>query len=342
MCFCSDYKNPERSLQGKKVNYKIIVTGPVGAGKTTAINTLTDHKALLTDAQVSDSTTSKRKETTTVAMDYGSIELADGDMAHIYGTPGQKRFEFMWDILVQGAHSLIILLDNSRNYPFRDLKYYSQMFADFIKNNGLVVGVTWSDKKNDPPIEAYQQWLNVLEIDASVMFVDAREKNDMLNLLESSLKSISQNKFSEIAKVAADKEVEVTASTLAESSPEAEETVLYEPQDKILLTEKSLAQVQKIKGVTGVTLTNSMGELLQSTINDDQMNEFIAFLSGMTTSFEDIADIGEVHRIMLRGPKDDNLTVFVEKERSLGVSSEKKISIPALSQEIEDMLQWSE
>ena len=323
------------------MNYKIIVTGPVGAGKTTAINTLTDHTALLTDAQVSDPTTSKRKDTTTVAMDYGSIELADGGIAHIYGTPGQKRFEFMWEILVQGAHSLIILLDNSRNYPFRDLKYYTQIFADFIKNSGLVVGVTWSDQKNDPPVEAYQQWLKSLEIDASVMFVDAREKNDMMNLLNSSLRSISKNEESDNKEDTADTLIEVTDVPI-EPYSEGKDTKLYESLDKILLTEKSMEQVQKIKGVTGVTLTNSMGELLQSTIDDNQMNEFIAFLSGITSNFGDKANIGEVHRIMLRGPKDDNLTVFVEKERSLGVRSEKPISIPALSQQIEDMLQWSE
>ena len=326
------------------MNYKIIVTGPVGAGKTTAINTLTDHTALLTDAQVSDPTTSKRKETTTVAMDYGSIELADGGIAHIYGTPGQKRFEFMWDILVQGAHSLIILLDNSRNYPLRDLKYYTQIFADFIKNSGLVVGVTWSDQKDDPPVEAYQQWLKSLEIGAPVMFVDAREKNDMMRLLETSLQSVSQNEPSDTTKITTDSRIEVAepSSQSTPDAPEHKDTSLYESLDKIQLTEKSMEQVQQINGVTGVTLTNSMGELLQSTIDDDQMNEFIAFLSGITSSFEETANIGEVHRIMLRGPKDDNLTVFVEKERSLGVRSEKRISIPALSQEIEDMLQWSE
>ncbi len=322
------------------MKYKIIVTGPVGAGKTTAINTLTDNSALMTDALASDLTTRNRKETTTVAMDYGSVLLADGTVANIYGTPGQQRFEFMWDILVQGAHSLILLLDNSRNYPFRDLKYYINNFADFIKDKGLVVGVTWSDKKLEPPIEAYQQWLRSLEIEASVMFVDAREKNDMMTLLEASLQLIPQSGFSDISKVKIDNPVEVT-DTL-EPLAEVIDTKTYESHDKILLTEKSMKQVQKIKGVKGVTLTNSMGELLQSTIDDDQMNEFIAFLSGIAPSFENTANIGEVHRIMLRGPKDDNLTVFVEKDRSLGVRSEKRISIPALSQQIEDMLQWSE
>lgn len=338
----SDYNNPERPHQGEKVNYKIIVTGPVGAGKTTAINTLTDQAALSTDAQVSDTTTSKRKETTTVAMDYGSIDLADGTTAHIYGTPGQQRFEFMWDILVQGAHSLILLLDNSRNYPFRDLKFYTKIFADFIKDNSLVVGVTWSDKKNDPPIEAYQQWLKSLNIKASVIFVDARDKDDMMLLINASLQSVLQTEPSETTEVAIDNQAEVadTSTEPVPDTPEPQDTILYESLDKIQLTEKSMKQVLQINGVTGVTLTNSMGELLHSTIDDDQMNEFIAFLSGITSGFENNNSFGEVHRIMLRGPKDDNLTVFVEEERSLGVRSDKRMSVPALSQQIEDKLQW--
>lgn len=323
------------------VKYKVIVTGPVGAGKTTAINTLADKKAISTDANTSDAITSKRKETTTVAMDFGSIQLAGGITALLYGTPGQQRFEFMWEVLIKGAHRLILLLDNSRNYPFRDLKYFTQVFADFIQHNGLVVGVTWSDKKEDPPVEAYQQSLESLKIYAPVMFVDARSKDDMLHLLETSLQPQTQNESSEVTKAISDTPVEVT-DQVTESAPDGEpiDIRLYEAQDKIQLTEKSLELVQSIDGVTGVTLTNSMGELLQSTISDDQMNEFIAFLSGIVPNFEDITDFSEVHRIMLRGPRDDNLTVFVEKERSLGVCSEKRMSVQALSQQIEDTLQW--
>ena len=315
------------------MKYKVIISGPVGAGKTTAINALTDHGALLTDAVASDLTTSNHKETTTVAMDFGKVELADGTTAHVYGTPGQQRFEFMWDILIKGAHSLILLLDNSRNYPFKDLKNYTNNFADFIKNNGLIIGVTWSDENDEPSIEAYQQWLKSNKINASVVFVDARNKSDMMNLLETSYQFFSQNEFSENQIDGSDLSIESFSMDI--------DTKLQESLGTILLTEKSLEHVQKIEGVLGATLTNSMGELLKSTIDDNQMNEFIAFLSGITSSFAETSNIGEVHRIMLRGPNDDNLTVFVEKDRSLGVRSEKRKSIPALSQQIEDMLQWS-
>ncbi len=72
-------------------NYKIIFTGPVGAGKTTAISSLSDIPVLGTDEMASDMTV-HRKQTTTVAMDYGLMKLDAGERIHLYGTPGQERF----------------------------------------------------------------------------------------------------------------------------------------------------------------------------------------------------------------------------------------------------------
>jgi hypothetical protein len=83
-----------------------------------------------------------------------------------------------------------------------------------------------------------------------------------------------------------------------------------------------------------------MGELLDSTVDDESLNEFAAYLSGLTPALIETAELGPIHRIMLRGPEDDNLTVFVEAERSLGVCSERSLSVQTLSQQVEDMLQW--
>lgn len=85
------------------VENKIIFTGPVGVGKTTAIASLSDEPPVQTDASASDMT-SVRKGYTTVAMDYGLIQLDENTKIHLYGTPGQERFDFMWDILSQGQY----------------------------------------------------------------------------------------------------------------------------------------------------------------------------------------------------------------------------------------------
>jgi len=336
------------------MKYKIIVTGPVGAGKTTAINSLTNDDAFVTDVLVSDDdeVTSRRKLNTTVAMDFGVVKVND-DTAYVYGTPGQQRFNFMWDILAKGAHGIIILLDNTRNYPFRDLKYYVDSFSDLIASQKLVIGVTRSDEKDDVPLSTYQQWLKELNLDAEVKFIDARKKDDieqLVHVLVASIKASSEEEKVTVEElgIVAEKPPAIVDSLIGNDVVEqslVERSVDVESQeaslDEVLdLDEASLQQVATLKGVNGVTLTNSIGELLHSTINDDDINEFIAFLSGITPALEDASNMGTIHRIMLRGPHDENLTVFVEEERSLGVSSDKAVSVPALSQKIEDMLQW--
>lgn len=108
--------------------YKIIFTGPVGAGKTTAISSLSDIPPVKTDRLASDMTR-KRKPETTVAMDYGLVNLADGVAIHLYGTPGQERFDFMWEILVEGGIGLVLLIDNTRPDPFVDLRFFVKAFG---------------------------------------------------------------------------------------------------------------------------------------------------------------------------------------------------------------------
>ena len=82
--------------------YKIIIAGPVGAGKTEAIRVLSDKGVVSTEEAASDDV-KKMKKTTTVAMDYGIMKLDSNEQVRLYGTPGQKRFDFMWDILSENA-----------------------------------------------------------------------------------------------------------------------------------------------------------------------------------------------------------------------------------------------
>lgn len=358
------------------MNYKVIITGPVGSGKTTAVNSLTNKNAMLTDAVVSDADliTKQRKKTTTVAMDYDVVRLND-DIVHVYGTPGQERFDFMWEILSQGANGIILLLDNTRNYPFRDLKYYTNRFAKLIKVSRLIIGITRFDIKNDPPVDAYKHWLKTLNLEAEVIAVDAREKNDITPLFCRLLdiKNATEEKWEERVVAAQEpiesEPIEVEHSTneniveakgtssKSKSQPvvndvetadkinheEIEEVSAQEisdVDDTIQFDESMLDSIKQLDGITGVTLSNSMGELLQSTIKDEEVNELIAFLSGITPEIETTLNRGKIHRIMLRSPHDDNLTIFVEQEKSLGVSSNRRKSVQVLSQQVEDMLQW--
>lgn len=166
--------------------YKIIFTGPVGAGKTTAISSISDAPPVKTDAMASDMT-KNRKAATTVAMDYGVMNLDGGEKVHLYGTPGQERFDFMWDILTQGGIGLILLLDNTRADPFQDMRFFLDAFAKFIQETAVAIGVTQMDITSKPSIGDYHRQLQTLGLKPPVFAVDAREHNDVSLLVQALL-----------------------------------------------------------------------------------------------------------------------------------------------------------
>jgi signal recognition particle receptor subunit beta len=169
--------------------YKIIFTGPVGAGKTTAINAISDVPPIKTDAAASDMT-KNRKASTTVAMDYGVMNLTGGEKIHLYGTPGQERFDFMWDILTVGGIGLILLIDNTRADPFQDMKFFLDAFGKFINDTSVAIGVTQMDLSCKPTIDDYHIQLQSFGLKPPVFAVDAREKNDVSLLVQALLYSL--------------------------------------------------------------------------------------------------------------------------------------------------------
>lgn len=170
-------------------DHKIIFTGPVGAGKTTAIASISDIEPIRTDEQASDMTT-RRKPATTVAMDYGMIRLGPKEKVHLYGTPGQERFDFMWEILTKGGIGLVLLLDNTRPAPFEDMRFYVTAFRDFIESTRLVVGVTQMDSQASPTIDEYVRQMKEMDLSAPVFEVDARRRDDVSTLIQALLLSI--------------------------------------------------------------------------------------------------------------------------------------------------------
>ncbi len=170
-------------------DYKIIFTGPVGAGKTTAINTISDVETVGTDVTASD-LTRDIKPTTTVAMDYGVMKLNDKENIHLYGTPGQERFDFMWDILTTGGIGLVLLISNSTDKPFEELKFFLNAFSEFINESKVVIGITKTDKQPLPSITDYHLALGQATKNIPIFEVDARKKEDIALLIKALLFSI--------------------------------------------------------------------------------------------------------------------------------------------------------
>jgi len=164
---------------------KIIFTGPVGSGKTTAIGAISDIEVVKSEARATDEV-AQRKASTTVAMDYGVLNLDGGESLHLYGTPGQDRFSFMWEILCKGGMGLVIMLDSARPDPLADLDFYLDAFRQFIKNCGhaVVVGVTRMDIQGSGlTLPDYRERLNAKGMAVPVFEVDAREREDVKRLM---------------------------------------------------------------------------------------------------------------------------------------------------------------
>lgn len=165
---------------------KVLFTGPVGAGKTTAIRTLSDSLPVMTDETASDET-KDRKTNTTVAMDYGVLHLDHNEIVHLYGTPGQDRFDFMWEILRDGALGLLLLVDNARPDPLEDLRHFLDAYEPFIATTAVAVGITRTDLVAEPRRQAYVDVLAARGLRCPVFTIDAREHDDVSLLLQSLL-----------------------------------------------------------------------------------------------------------------------------------------------------------
>jgi small GTP-binding protein len=122
---------------------KIVVTGPFSAGKTTLIRTISEITVLSTERNITDETRS-RKTDTTVAMDFGRITIDRELVLYLFGTPGQDRFDFMWEILGEGMLGYVLLVDASRPDSIEEASSILDAFRRMARVP-FVVGLNRSD-----------------------------------------------------------------------------------------------------------------------------------------------------------------------------------------------------
>jgi signal recognition particle receptor subunit beta len=157
---------------------KIVVAGGFGVGKTTLVGSVSEIKPLRTEALVTNESEGvddldavPTKATTTVAMDFGRITLAEDLVLYLFGTPGQRRFWFMWDDLCRGAIGAIVLVDTARlNEAFSPLDYFEAKGIPFI------VCVNEFEGTQRYPMPEIREALALRE-EVPIMAVDARDRN---------------------------------------------------------------------------------------------------------------------------------------------------------------------
>jgi signal recognition particle receptor subunit beta len=170
------------------IDYKIVFTGPPGAGKTTAIGAISDSPPVLTDVANNDPTLGK--ESTTVGLDYGEVIVSDTERVRLFGTPGQERFEFMWRILATNALGLIILLDNSRPDPLTELRTYLKAYEGILGEVACVVGVGRTETHSTPSPDDVADELARQGLVFPVLAVDVRRRDDVLMLVDTVLAQV--------------------------------------------------------------------------------------------------------------------------------------------------------
>lgn len=168
--------------------YKLLITGTMGAGKTTAIRAISDIEPIVTDVVNHD--TSVNKARTTVGLDYGMLSLDNGDRIRLFGTPGQARFDFLWKILARRALGLVILVDNSRPDPLADLTMFLEGFASSLETLPCVIGVGRLATHPATTIDDYADLLERRGVVYPILSVDVRERADVVSLIDTLLGQI--------------------------------------------------------------------------------------------------------------------------------------------------------
>jgi len=170
---------------------KIVVSGPFAAGKTQFINTISEIETVKTEARTSKSDEKNVKDYTTVAMDFGRIKIDDEHTLYLFGTPGQSRFDFMWDILGKGMVGLVVLVDSTDPATFHEARKIINYFESRYPAP-FVVGCNKQDLKGAWSPEDIR---TALDLDESVKVLPliATNKENVKTVLLELLEEISKN-----------------------------------------------------------------------------------------------------------------------------------------------------
>lgn len=163
--------------------WKLLFVGEPGAGKTTCIAAVSDIEPVTTDVGCTDDLV-RIKATTTVALDYGELDLGAQGRLLLYGLPGQSRFRFMYDVVREGLLGVAVLIDAGSADPIKGMRETLDNYAGEFRELPCVVCLNKKDDSGGRLLARCQQVLGEYDLVAPVITVDARRREDVVRIFE--------------------------------------------------------------------------------------------------------------------------------------------------------------
>ncbi len=160
---------------------KMVVTGPFSSGKTEFIKAISEIDVVSTDRNISSENEREQKENTTVAMDFGRITVDEDLVLYLFGTPGQRRFDFMWEILAEGMLGFIVMVDSAKPETFREARSILETFRAYAPTPYVVA----ANKQDHPDAWEPEDLRIALSIEEGIKLLPcvAKERDSVRNVL---------------------------------------------------------------------------------------------------------------------------------------------------------------
>jgi uncharacterized protein len=167
---------------------KMVITGPFSAGKTQFISSISEIDVVSTESKLSSDAEKKEKDNTTVAMDFGRITVDEDLVLYLFGTPGQRRFDFMWEILAEGMLGFVVMVDSTKPETFREAKSILETFRAYAPTPYVVA----ANKQDHPDAWSTDDLRIALRIEEGVKLLPcvAKDKESVKSVLLELLYSI--------------------------------------------------------------------------------------------------------------------------------------------------------